>query len=158
MYIVLLIVFVLFPFATFIHELGHYLTARLTGLKDSRMQIGIGPRVLHINNQFLRIEYRLFYFVGAHTLSGEIGGTNSFNRFLITLNGPLINAVTAFFILGFYTMDLSSMLDKALSIFAYINIWISLGNLLPFKIKGRKSDGYILLESLWSIITNPRQI
>ncbi|WP_221564018.1 site-2 protease family protein [Alkalihalobacillus sp. TS-13] len=158
MYIVLLIVFVLFPLATFLHEIGHYLTARLTGLKYSRMQIGIGPTVLHINNQFLHIEYRLFYFIGAHTLSGDIGETSSFNRFLITINGPLINAVTAFFILGFYPMDFSSILDKAISIFAFINIWIALGNLLPYKIKGRKSDGYILLESLWSIITKPRQI
>ncbi|WP_261133852.1 site-2 protease family protein [Bacillus sp. Marseille-Q3570] len=158
MHIVLLIVLVLFPLATFIHELGHYLTARLTGLKDSRMQLGIGPRVLHINNQFLCIEYRLFYFIGAHTLSGEMDETSSLNRFLITLNGPLINAVTAFFIFGFYPMDFSSILDKALSIFAYINIWIAIGNLLPYKIKGRKSDGFILLESLWSIITNPRQI
>ncbi|WP_408010846.1 site-2 protease family protein [Pseudalkalibacillus sp. A8] len=153
----LLVIFVLFPLATFLHEVGHYLTARLTGIKNVCIRVGIGPPILHINNRLLKLDCRLFYFIGAHTLSGRIGETTSFNRFLITLNGPLVNAVAATCLWGLYGSD-SLLLGNTITIFAFINLWIAIGNLLPIKINNRKSDGYILLESLWSFITRPRQI
>ncbi len=154
---ILLVIFVLFPLATLLHELGHHLTARLTGIKETQIRVGIGPPILHINNRLLKLECRLFYFIGAHTFSGQIDETTSFNRFFITLNGPLVNAVTAGWLWGFYGSD-TSLLGNTLTLFAFINLWIAIGNLLPFKIRNRKSDGYIVLESLWIFITRLRQI
>ncbi|MGM7701027.1 site-2 protease family protein [Pseudalkalibacillus sp. Hm43] len=148
----IIVILILFPISTFLHEMGHYITARMTGIKASEIRMGLGPVIMKIHRPSLHIEVGLFFFLGAYTISRGSDQTGDFQRLLISLNGPLVNlvlALYAYLILNTLQGDLSEAL---VSLFAFINIWIAIGNLIPFQIKGKKSDGWIVFESLWKVI------
>jgi len=73
LYVLLAIVF--FGFLIFIHELGHFIVARLCGVKILEFAIGMGPRLLSHRSKKSGIRYslRLFPIGGFVNMLGESG-------------------------------------------------------------------------------------
>ena len=73
MYVLLAIVF--FGFLIFIHELGHFIVARLCGVKILEFAIGMGPKLLSYCSKKSGIRYsiRLFPIGGYVNMLGENG-------------------------------------------------------------------------------------
>lgn len=100
-----------------VHEAGHFLAARLTGIPVSEFAIGMGPKLLgwrskkHGTNFFLRLIPVGGYcaFVGEDDSDGShISQETAFNnqpvwkRLLTVFSGPLMNFVLAFVVLVFF--------------------------------------------------------
>nr|MBF0220873.1 RIP metalloprotease RseP [Desulfobulbaceae bacterium] len=106
----------------FVHEFGHFITAKLFGIKVLKFSLGFGPKI--IAKQFGETEYRIgcFPLGGYVKMLGEQSGeeltdddkSRSFSekpviqRFLVVLAGPLFNLLTAvlifFFIIAYMGM------------------------------------------------------
>ena len=95
-----------------IHELGHYLFARIFGVRVLEFGIGFGPRIL--SKKTKKTEFRINSIpIGGYvkmagddleTVSEEIPKSELFNsktawqRFLITFSGPLFSIIAGFLV------------------------------------------------------------
>ncbi len=104
----------------FFHELGHYLFARLFGVRVETFSIGFGPKILKIKKGFTEYAISLIPLGGYIKMYGDdlLEKDNipvsqrkySFNhkskwaRFWIVFGGPLANFILAFFLFFFLAL------------------------------------------------------
>ena len=104
---------VLLGLVIFVHELGHFLAAKLRGVRVTRFSMGFGPAMLSTTRG--ETEYRLAWFpLGGYVqMAGDSpgedgsmpGGREEFlshpwpGRLLIAVAGPLANLFTAFLVM-----------------------------------------------------------
>ncbi|MDX9713911.1 MAG: RIP metalloprotease RseP [Dissulfurispiraceae bacterium] len=110
-----LMAIILFGILIFIHELGHFLFAKLYGVKVLKFSLGFGPKI--IGRQFGETEYRISAFpLGGYVkmigeepeeeLSEEdkkrsLQNTPLLKRSMIVFAGPLFNILLTFVIFTF---------------------------------------------------------
>ena len=109
----IVIAILVFGFLIFIHEFGHYITARIFHVTINEFSIGMGPRLFHFDSQKTGIRYSiaLFPIGGFVAMAGEDGkpaepgapeDPNTFDkkpawqRFIITAAGAFVNIVAGF--------------------------------------------------------------
>ncbi len=103
----LLLAFFLMGILIFVHELGHYMTARLCGVTIHEFAIGMGKRLGGFTSKKTGIQYsfRLFPIGGYVAMAGEdeeVDDPNAFNkknvwqRMLILVAGAGMNVITGF--------------------------------------------------------------
>ena len=112
----------IFGFLIFIHEFGHYITARIFGIKIEEFSIGMGPRLLWYDSKKtgIRYSFAMFPIGGFVSMPGENGEDEEFSdipntfgkkpawqRFIVTAAGALVN-ISA----GFLAMILLTSLIK----------------------------------------------
>ena len=108
----------MFGFLIFIHEFGHYITARIFGVTIKEFSIGMGPKLLWYDSKKTGIKYSLSAFpIGGYVaMEGEDEEShdpNSFDkkpawqRFIVTVAGAFINIA-----FGFLAMILLTALIK----------------------------------------------
>ena len=102
-----IIALLVFGFLIFIHEFGHYITARLFKVTIKEFSIGMGPKLVTFTSNKTDIEYSLGMFpIGGYVaMVGEDEDSddpNAFNkkpawqRFIITAAGATVNIVAGF--------------------------------------------------------------
>ena len=103
------LIILLICFLIFIHELGHFLAAKISGIPIARFSIGFGPVLF--SRQIKSTEYRLSAFpLGGYVLPDDIEQVADLyniplrKRLFFTLGGPLGNIIFAFF--GFILLNL----------------------------------------------------
>jgi regulator of sigma E protease len=96
-----------FEFLIFIHEFGHYITARIFGVTITEFSLGFGPELVSYESKKTGIKYKLAAFPlgGFVAMVGEdeeSDDPNSFDkkpawqRFIITAAGATVNIVAGF--------------------------------------------------------------
>lgn len=95
----------LFSLVIFIHELGHFITAKLSGVKVNEFAIGMGPAIFKIQKKETLYAIRLFPIGGYCSMEGEDSESNNtdsfsqksvYKRILIVAAGAIMNIVLAF--------------------------------------------------------------
>lgn len=127
----IVIAVLMFGFMIFIHELGHFVTAKLCKVTVEEFAIGMGPKIFGYRSKKSGTLYslRLLPLGGFTNMLGEMDETDDdehslykkpcWQRFLIFVSGSLMNiisAVLALFILnmtaaGFYTTTVKGFYD-----------------------------------------------
>ena len=107
----IIIAILVFGFLILIHELGHYLTARLFKVRIDEFSIGMGPRLLWFTSKKTGIKYSLAMlplggFVSMPGENGEdeeykddpntFGKKPAWQRFLVTAAGAFVNLLFGF--------------------------------------------------------------
>lgn len=105
------IAIVVFSLIIFVHEFGHYIFAKLSGIRVEEFSIGMGPKL--VGKQWGETLYsiRLFPLGGFCKMSGEMGNDgyeetdvvdsrrfdqkSVWARFSVTIGGPLMNFLLA---------------------------------------------------------------
>ncbi len=106
----LLIMVFVFGILIFIHELGHFLTARRCGVAIKEFAIGMGPTLFSWNSKKYDTKYalRAFPIGGFVSMVGEDEASDDedafcnkkvWQRMLITIAGPLMNLVLGFILM-----------------------------------------------------------
>lgn len=96
-----------FEFLIFIHEFGHYITARIFGVSITEFSLGFGPELISYESKKTGIKYKLaaIPFGGFVAMVGEdeeSDDPNAFNkkpawqRFIVTAAGATVNIVAGF--------------------------------------------------------------
>lgn len=95
----------IFCILIFIHEFGHFITAKLSGMTVHEFSIGMGSKVIGFSKNFTDYSIRLLPIGGYVKLEGEDGESTDpnafcnkslFKRFVVLISGALMN-----FLLGF---------------------------------------------------------
>ena len=105
--ITILISLLAFGFLIFIHEFGHFITARLFGVTVKEFSIGMGPRLMWYESKRSGTTYSLSMLpIGGYVaMAGEdeeSDDPNAFNkkpawqRFIITAAGATVNILFGF--------------------------------------------------------------
>lgn len=120
----IIIALLIFSIIIIIHELGHFLLAKLNGVTVLEFSVGMGPRLLSIKPGGTRYSLRILPFGGSCMMLGEDGedeGEGSFGsksvwaRISVIAAGPVFNFLLAFvlslFIVGNIGYDLPVLLQ-----------------------------------------------
>ena len=102
-----LLAFLVFGVLIFIHELGHYICARLCGVGVNEFSIGMGPKVFSRTSKKTGIQYsiRMLPIGGYVSMVGEdeesdrqdaFGRCAIWKRILIVVAGPVMNLLLGF--------------------------------------------------------------
>ena len=100
--IVLLIIIAIlaFTFVVFIHELGHFLTAKWCGIRVNEFAIGMGPRIIKWGKKETKYSIRLFPIGGFCAMEGEdsksdderaFGNKAVWKRMIVVCAGAVMN-------------------------------------------------------------------
>lgn len=143
-YLLLFLFFIVAPIGTFIHETGHAFGAKMVKADQMLVTIGQGKRIATFNWSNICIHLHLLYFMGGSNASNCQIPYKVKDIIWITICGPLNNIV---FALGFYLLYII-MPSPYMYILFLFNVWIAFINIIPFKIKQKQSDGYIIFKAI----------
>lgn len=124
----LVIAILIFSFLIFIHEFGHFITAKLFDVKVNEFSIFMGPRILHWGKGETEYSLRLLPIGGFCAMEGEDGSSEDprsftakapWKRAIILAAGAFMNFLTGLVILiviyatgsGFRTMEITDFVD-----------------------------------------------
>ena len=124
----LAIAILMFSFLIFIHEFGHFITAKLFDVKVNEFSIFMGPRLLHWGKGETEYSLRLFPVGGFCAMEGEDGSSEdprsftakaAWKRVIILAAGAFMNFLTGVIILiaiyatagGFRTLEVTGFVD-----------------------------------------------
>ena len=111
----ILIAVLIFGFLIFIHEFGHFITAKLCGVRVNEFSINMGPRLFGWKRGETQYSFRLIPIGGYCAMEGEDGDSEDprsftaakwWKRLIILCAGAFMNLLTGFVIVailyGFY--------------------------------------------------------
>lgn len=101
----IIIAILMFSFVVIFHEFGHFLLARVNGIKVNDFSLGMGPRLFGFKAYGTKFSVRLFPIGGSCAMEGEIEDSKDehaftnkkiWQRFLVIFAGPFFNFILAF--------------------------------------------------------------
>jgi regulator of sigma E protease len=107
--ILIVIAVILFGLIIFIHEFGHFFTAKLSGIRVNEFSIGMGPALAHFQKGETQYSLRLFPIGGYCAMEGEDEESpdeHAFNnkpvwkRILVVVMGAVMNIVLGVIIMA----------------------------------------------------------
>ena len=115
-------------FMIFIHELGHYLSARWIKAEIKEFAVGMGPKLIAVKSRKTNILYaiRALPIGGSLTLVGEDENSDSANafskkpvwqRFIMIVSGSVMNLLLGFVIMAVIVSGLESYASTRISRF-----------------------------------------
>ncbi len=124
----ILIAILIFGFLIFVHELGHYLTARLFSVKIYEFSIGMGPKLLSKTSKKTGIAYslRLLPIGGFVSMAGEDAETDEpdalnkkpvWQRIVVTAAGAFMNLFVGLLVMLLITATSKSIASTTIHSF-----------------------------------------
>lgn len=124
----LIIAILIFSFLIFIHEFGHFITAKLFGVKVNEFSIFMGPRLLHWGKGETEYSLRLLPIGGFCAMEGEDGSSEDpraftakapWKRAIILAAGAFMNFLAGLVLLivlyasvtGFRTLEITGFVE-----------------------------------------------
>lgn len=124
----LIIAILIFSFLIFIHEFGHFITAKLFDVKVNEFAIFMGPRILHWGKGETEYSLRCLPIGGFCAMEGEDGSSDDprsftakapWKRAIILAAGAAMNFLTGFLLLvilymsatGFRTLEVTDFVE-----------------------------------------------
>lgn len=144
----------LFGVLIFIHELGHYIFARIFGVTVYEFAIGMGPKLLSVKSKKTGIAYslRLLPIGGFVSMAGEdeetddpnsIGKKPLWQRIIITAAGSFSNILLGIIVMGIMVLSTSQLYSTTVA---------------GFPKNGATSNSYGLKEGDRIIAVGPRRV
>lgn len=100
-----ILAFLVLSVVVFVHEFGHFVVAKASGVTVTEFSLGMGPRLIKFKRNGTLYSFKLFFFGGSCRMLGEDENDDSegsFNtksvwkRIAIVAAGPLFNFIFAF--------------------------------------------------------------
>lgn len=107
----------LFELIIFSHELGHFITAKLSGVKVNEFALGMGPRLFGFTKGETKYSFRLFPIGGYCAMEGEdeesdnpraFNNAKIWKRMIIIIAGAVMNIILGFLLMFIYTVQSDS--------------------------------------------------
>lgn len=121
-----LAVVLVFGLVIFIHEFGHFITAKKCGVKVNEFAIGMGPRLLKFGKGETTYSLRVFPIGGYVSMEGEDEESQDprsfqrakvWKRMLITAAGAIMNFLLGFIVIIFLLLSLELVPTKVVAEF-----------------------------------------
>lgn len=104
-----LIAIIAFLFLVVVHEFGHFIAAKLLGVKVNEFSVGFGPRLFGKKGKETEYNFRLIPFGGFCAMEGEdeesndsraFGNKAAWRRYIIVVMGAVFNLIFGFVLVG----------------------------------------------------------
>ena len=127
MIITVLVSILVFGSVIFIHELGHFATAKLCGIKVNEFAIGMGPALLRFHKGETLYALRLLPIGGFVSMEGEDEASDDarsfskakvWKRFIVVAAGAVMNMLLGFLVLLFLVSQQSAITSRTVSQFS----------------------------------------
>ena len=108
-----LLALLILSFIVFVHELGHYLAARASGIRVLEFAIGFGPKIFGWRRKEIDYSVRVLPMGGYCKFEGEDDSSEDpkafsnapvWKRFLTILAGPAMNFLLAYLVVALFLM------------------------------------------------------
>ncbi|SFD51414.1 Peptidase family M50 [Lentibacillus persicus] len=139
-YLFVYLILVAAPIGTVIHELGHVLGATLVRADMTTLTIGTGRIIGRFVFKKTVYTIRLFYFLGGMAGSRRKDPYLPGEQITIASGGPLMSLAAAGACFCLYNV----FSNKYLLVLLLFNLWVAGVNIIPFRYKEKKSDGYTI--------------
>lgn len=105
----IIIAVLLFELIIFFHEGGHFLTAKLSGIKVNEFALGMGPKIFSFKRKETIYSLRLFPIGGFCAMEGEDEDSNNprafnnakiYKRMIVIIAGALMNIILGLIFMG----------------------------------------------------------
>ena len=140
----IILILLITPISLLFHELGHLLGAKYLKADRVVISIGSGKKIFSCNFNEMSIKIYLMIMFQAHTHSERQPKFNNKELAFITAMGPLFSLILTVF----FGLLLCVITSEIIIYFFLFNLWLTITNLVPFKIKNQMSDGYLILTLL----------
>lgn len=139
-YLFLFLVFIVAPIGTLIHESGHLIGARTIQADQVTLSIGRGKQIGSFSLKRIRIDIHAIFFLGGLAQSERDPPYKPTEIIWITFCGLLSSSIFAIiFYLLYHTYS-----NYYIQLLFLFNGWLAVVNSIPFKMKGKQSDGYMI--------------
>lgn len=100
--VLIIIAVLLFGFMIFIHEFGHFFTAKLCGIRVNEFAIGMGPTLFHFQKKETKYSLRAFPIGGFCAMEGEDSDSSDehafykkpvWQRMIVVVMGAVMNVL-----------------------------------------------------------------
>ena len=127
LFITVLASVLVFGSVIFIHELGHFATAKLCGIKVNEFALGMGPALLRVERGETTYALRLLPIGGFVSMEGEdeesddersFSKAKVWKRFLVVAAGAVMNMVLGFLVLVILVSRQSAITSRTVSVFS----------------------------------------
>lgn len=149
--LILYLILIVAPISNLIHEFGHMLGAKIAKADHVQVYIGRGKSIIKLPFQKTEIHFGTFFFTSGLTISQRKDDYHSIEIIIITILGPLLNAIIVFISYLLY----NNVPSIFILLFLLYNAWLFITNIIPFKLGKKESDGYIIVKEFFrSMYTN----
>ena len=127
LFITILASILVFGSVIFIHELGHFVTAKLCGIKVNEFSLGMGPALLRFEKGDTTYALRLLPIGGFVSMEGEdeesddehsFSKAKVWKRFLVVAAGAVMNMILGFLVLVILVCCQSAITSRTVSVFS----------------------------------------
>lgn len=127
LFITVLASILVFGSVIFIHELGHFVTAKLCGIKVNEFSLGMGPALLRFEKGDTTYALRLLPIGGFVSMEGEdeesddehsFSKAKVWKRFLVVAAGAVMNMILGFLVLVILVCRQSAITSRTVSVFS----------------------------------------
>jgi len=107
-----------------VHEIGHFVTAKLLGVKVNEFAIGMGPKILSKQGKETLYSLRALPFGGFCAMEGQDEGVDDpraftsqkrWRRFIILIGGSAANFIAAFIVIVILTSGVGSFVGTTIT-------------------------------------------
>lgn len=121
-----IIAVLLFGLIIFLHELGHFVTAKLSGIRVNEFALGMGPTIFHFERGETKYALRLFPIGGFCAMEGEdeesdderaFGNKPVWKRFLVVAAGALMNLILGLLLMAIIVVQQPTYASTTISQF-----------------------------------------
>lgn len=101
----IILAIIIFGIIVFIHEMGHFLFAKASGITVLEFAVGMGPRLFSVQGKETRYSIKIIPFGGMCVMKGEdledtspgsFQSVSVWKRFVVVAAGPIFNFLLAF--------------------------------------------------------------
>ncbi len=127
--IALIIIGVLFfELIIFSHEFGHFITAKLSGVKVNEFALGMGPKLFGFKKGETQYSFRLFPIGGYCAMEGEdedsdepraFNNAKIWKRMIIIIAGAVMNILLGFILMFAFTVQIDTYSSTTVSQFTH---------------------------------------
>ena len=105
----IVIAVLLFELIIFFHEGGHFITAKLSGIKVNEFALGMGPKIISFKRKDTKYSLRLFPIGGFCAMEGEdedsdnphaFNNAKIYKRMIVIIAGALMNIILGLIFMG----------------------------------------------------------
>lgn len=127
MILYIIIALVVFGVLIFLHEFGHFFTAKLCGVKVNEFAVGMGPALFHVQKGETKYSLRALPIGGYTAMEGEDGESNDprafvnrpvWQRMIVLVAGSFMNVLTGFVIILILVMLANPIASTTVAQFA----------------------------------------
>lgn len=141
-YLFLYLLFAAAPISIILHEIGHAFAAKIVNADSIMISIGKGKRLKVIFLGRMQLVIYTAFFLGGLAESKRKTPYSPREIVWIAMLGPITNGMIAFL---FYVLN-EIYPNNYLQLFYWFNVWLAVVNIIPFKLKDKYTDGYMIMQ------------